>query len=228
MIESFVDVSPKKVTPTMRHILTILANFAGDEDSAYPRQNTIARITGLTRACVNKNLKLMEEIGVLSAEGRVRADGSTRSSEYTIHMDVLNLYDGPVPAEEDGVNQDDTINHHLEPSSEPKTRTTPKPRKTASWPADYREQFWKLYPPRRNSSKKAALEKLDKFEAEDRVEFEVIMTGLRYFAERTKSEIAKDRSRAEFVPHATTWLNQERWETEGPPDKPRSVKRVAI
>src|SRR4051794_36474040 len=111
VIESFVDVSPKRVTPTMRHILMILANFAGDEDSAYPRQNTVARITGLTRACVNKNLKLMEEIGILSAEGRVRADGSTRSSEYTIHMDVLNLYDGPVPAEEedeDGVNVDDT------------------------------------------------------------------------------------------------------------------------
>jgi hypothetical protein len=248
VIESFVDVSPKKITPTMRHILMILANFAGDEDSAYPRQNTIARITGLSRACVNKNLKLMEEIGLLSAESRVRPDGGTRSSEYTMHMDILNLYDGPVPAEEDdegvnegdtegvneddrgdssvdtarqpkrqaGVNQDDTINHHLEPSPKPKARTT-KTRSTKAWPEDYRQQFWKLYPKKPGDSRKAAYAKLEKIERDDEVEFTDIMAGLTYYAARMNADVQQDRKNERFIAAASVWLNNARWETERPP-----------
>jgi hypothetical protein len=267
VIESFVDVSPKRVTPTMRHILTILANFAGDEDSAYPRQNTIARITGLSRACVNKNLKLMEEIGILTAEARVRPDGSTRSSEYTIHMDVLNLYDGPVPAEEEGVNeddtggvnqddrggnqddagetlddtgrqpkrhrgvnQDDTLNHHLKPSPEPKARTS-KPRKTKAWPDDYRKQFWALYPKKPGDSRKAAYTKLEKLERDDEVEFEDILKGLGFYAERMNADVKADPRNVKFIAAASVWINNARWETEEAPIKPRGMPgkmKVAI
>ncbi|SDK45235.1 helix-turn-helix domain-containing protein [Bradyrhizobium ottawaense] len=257
VIEDFVDVDPKKVTPTMRHILIILANFAGDEDSSYPRQNTIARITGYSRPCVNKNLSLMEEMGLITSAGRKHANGATRSSEYTLRIAAANKYDGPPPeggvtdddtrgvtqddrgvAQKDsacnrrshgGVNEDDTLNHHLDPPQEPKQEPK-RPRKTAPWPSDYREQFWSLYPKRKNTSKKAALDKLAKLEREDRVEFETIMTGLRYFAERTNAEVSRDRSREQFIPHAITWINGERWETEGPADRrpPPPKRSVAI
>jgi hypothetical protein len=265
VIEAFVETNPKKVTPTMRHILMILANFAGDEDSSYPRQNTIARITGLSRPCVNNNLKLMEEMGLISSVARVRADGGTRSSEYTLHIDAPNKYDGPAPEEgvnendtggvnqddrgdssddrgvtsddtgcqrgrQAAVNQDDTINHHLEPSPEPKARTT-KPRKTKAWPEDYRQQFWKLYPKKPGDSRKAAWTKLEKLEREDEVEFEDIMTGLGYYADRMNADVRADPKNVRFIAAASVWINQARWETERQPVKSSGmpgVKRVAI
>lgn len=236
VIENFKDVSPKKVTPTMRHILIILANFAGDEDSSYPRQNTIARITGLSRACVNKNLSLMEELGLISAIGRKHANGATRSSEYTMHIGEPNTYDGPVPAEEgandddtEGVNQDDRgvaqddtggkpglqrgvtdddtyKNHHLDPPPEPKQGSRRKPRRTTTWPSDYREQFYGLYP--KKVDKQNALKKLDKIYDEDKVEFETILAGLKRYIASMKDEPLK------FMMAPTVFLNGERWEDE--------------
>lgn len=257
VIEAFVDVDPKRVTPTMRHILTILANFAGDEDSSYPRQNTIARITGYSRACVNKNLKLMEAIGLISAEQRVRPDGSTRSSEYTLHIDSsLNLYDGPVPAEEEGVNdddtggvndddrggnqddrgdssddtgrqpgrqtgvnQDDTINHHLKPPPEPKARTKRAKKVVAlpegsDFPVDEDfgfEVFWKKYPINTGSKKKAR-ETWVSIAVAGKIKHAEIMEGLEFY-------LNKDDFREWCM--AQTWLSQERWE-ERPKQKKTS------
>jgi hypothetical protein len=255
IFHDFMDVSPKKVTPTMRQILTVLANFAGDEDESYPRQTTIARITGLSRQCVCKNLSTMEKMGLISATGRTRTDGSTRSSEYTLKIDWPSNYVGPTPDEIDGggvnqddtggvaqddtavveddggvaqddtgcqrerqggVNQDDTINHHLEPSPEPKART-PKPRKTKAWPEDFRKQFWGLYPKKSGDSRKAAWTKLEKIERDDEVEFADLMKGLTYYAARMNADVQQDRKNERFIAAAAVWLNNARWETERPP-----------
>jgi hypothetical protein len=235
VIEAFVETSPKRVSPTMRHILMILANFAGDEDSSYPKQNTIARITGLSRVAVNKNLSLMEEMGLITAVGRTHANGATRSSEYTLHIDASNKYDGPAP-EDDGVNDDDTggvnqddrgvtfddsgcnpglqagvsdddtyKNHHLDPPPEPKQEPRRKPRRTA-WPSDYRDQFYNLYP--KKVTRKDTHAKLDKIYAEDKVEFETIMDGLKRYIASRKDEDLK------FMMAPVVFLNGERWEDE--------------
>jgi DNA-binding MarR family transcriptional regulator len=52
------------VTSTMKLVLLVLADFAGDEDEAYPRQTTIAARALLERETVNKNLKKLESIGL--------------------------------------------------------------------------------------------------------------------------------------------------------------------
>jgi hypothetical protein len=256
IFHDFMDISPKKVTPTMRHILKVLANFAGDEDESYPRQTTIARITGLTRQCVCKNLAQMEKMGLITATGRTRTDGSTRSSEYTLKIEWPSGYVGPAPEEIDegvnqddtgganqddtgvaqddggvaqddtgcqserqgGVNQDDTINHHLEPSPEPKARTT-KPRSTKAWPEDFKQQFWGIYPKKPGDSRKAAWAKLEKIERDDEVEFEDLMTGLRYYAQRMEADVKQDSKNVRFIAAASVWLNNARWETERPPPK---------
>jgi hypothetical protein len=237
VIESFKETSPKKVTPTMRHILMILANFAGDEDSSYPRQNTIARITGLSRVCVNKNLSLMEEMGLISAAGRVHANGATRSSEYTLHIGEPNTYDGPAP--EEGVNDDDTPgvnqddrgvfpddsgckrglqggvtdgdtykNHHLDPPPEPKQ----KPRRTAAWPDDWQTQFWSIYP--KKAQRKTCFDKLEKIRRDDEIEFSTIIDGLRRYVKKIKG--VEDR----YILLPVTFINQARWDDE---DTSRSV-----
>lgn len=256
----------KDVSPTMRHILLILANYASDEDISYPRQTIIAKITGLSRPCVNNNLGYLEDVKLITATGRKHQHGGTRSSEYKLHIDEnpvdqVNFYkmgggvtevntgavteddtrgvkqdDRGVTENDSGCNRglqggvidDDTLNHTLEPHHEPKARTSAKPRKTKPWPEDFREQFWKLYPKKPGDSRKAAYTKLEKLERDDEVEFEDILTGLRFYSQRMSYEVKADPKNVKFIAAASVWINQARWETERPPIAPRSTKRVAI
>lgn len=244
----------KGLTPTGRHILLVLANFSGDQDTSYPFQNTIAKITGRSRQCVNENLGLLEQIGLIKQTGRYHENGSARSSEYLLMIDTPNTYgnggetpvnrgdkggvkqgdkgvaadDSPCQRGRQGVvNQGDTLNLNLEPSPEPSTRT--RKRKTASWPSDYREQFWKLYPKKRGDSRKAAYFKLEKVEASDEVEFDTILAGLKCYADRMTAEIRKDPKNERFIAAASVWINQARWETERPGEtQPVYRRTVAI
>jgi hypothetical protein len=242
------------VTPTMRHILLVLANFASDEDISYPRQTIISKITGLSRPCVNTNLGHLEDAKLITATGRKHANGGTRSSEYKLHIDdnpvdQTNFYkigggvndgntggviendtrgvkqddrgvtkddSGCNPGEQRGIKDDDTLNHTLEPDSEPKARTT-KPRRTKPWPEDYRQRFWKAYPKKPGDSRKAAWLKLEKVERDDEVEFDDIMTGLGYYADRMNADVKADSKNVRFIKAASVWINKACWETEQAP-----------
>jgi hypothetical protein len=213
----------KDVTPTMRHILLVLANYASDEDIAYPRQNTIARITGLSRPAVCNNLGHLEEVGLIKSTGRVFANGATRSSEYLLHIDTpkrgvndddmggVNQDDRGVFLDDSGCNaglqagvtDDDTNkNHHLEPPPEPKQ----KPRRTAAWPDDWRDQFWSIYP--KKAQRKTCFDKLERIRRDDEIEFSTIIEGLRRYVKKVKS--VEDR----YILLPATFINQARWDDE--------------
>ncbi len=80
------------------------------------------------------------------------------------------------------------------------------------WPADYAEQFWRLYP--RRVARKPALRALDAIRRAG-VSFEVIMAGLRQYAGEQAGTNPK------FIAHAATWLNEERWNDEPNTYKPK-------
>jgi hypothetical protein len=232
----------KDVTPTMRHILFVLANYASIDDEAYPRQTTIARITGLQRGTVCNNLGYLEEVGLIKATGRTHATGATRSSEYKLSIPDVGKVDpedtrgvtqddtrgvrqddrgvthddsGCNPGEQGGVTQDDTFNHHLEPQLEPKH----KPRRTAPWPEDWRNQFWSIYP--KKAQRKTCFDKLERIEREDTIEFSTIIDGLRRYVKKTNG--VEDR----YILLPVTFINQARWDDEDtkrpPPPPKRSV-----
>jgi len=236
------------VTPTMRHILVVLANFASDEDVAYPRQTTVARITGLSRPAVNTNLQKLEDVGLITATGRTHATGATRSSEYELHIPADNKADprdhdkggvkqddtqgvkqanrgvseddtGCHRGDQGGVNDVDTFNHRLEPSREPKH----KPRTTAAWPEDWRDQFWSIYP--KKVQRKPSIEKLERIEREDKIEFSTIIDGLRRYVKRIQG--VEER----YILLPVTFINQARWDDEDPrrgPTLPRRPGGMAI
>ncbi|ARQ95260.1 hypothetical protein [Bradyrhizobium phage BDU-MI-1] len=247
------------LTPTGRHILLVLANFAGDEDTAYPRHGTIAKITGRSRQCVIDNLAIIEQIGLITATPRKHANGGNRSSEYKLHIDTPNTYgdDDDVNGDDKGgvnqddmggvnagdrgvarddsgcqaagqgvVNQDDTLNLNLEPSPRT-TNTNQRKRRTAAWPEDWRDRFWKLYPKKRGDSRKAAIIKMEKVERDDEVEFETIMAGLQCYADRMNADVKKDPKNERFIAAGSVWVNQARWETERPGEKRSVYKRTA-
>jgi hypothetical protein len=80
------------------------------------------------------------------------------------------------------------------------------------WPADYREQFWKLYPNRK--AKAHAMKALDKVAFAGKTAWHDLLAGLdRYIKSKTVKR--------GFVAHPATWLNAERWKDEdGPGDAP--------
>jgi hypothetical protein len=82
------------------------------------------------------------------------------------------------------------------------------------WPSDYAEQFWSAYP--RKVAKKPSLKTLDKIKKEGNTDFYVIMLGLKNYIH------AKRETEPQFILHAKTWLNEERWNDE--PDQPTTLK----
>lgn len=79
----------------------------------------------------------------------------------------------------------------------------PKPKKTM---VDF-DEFWTHYP--RKISKKSASKAWIKIKP-DQVLFETIMKAL----EQQKNSEQWQKVNGSFIPHATTWLNQERWTDE--------------
>lgn len=74
-------------------------------------------------------------------------------------------------------------------------------------------EFWKAYP--RKTDRKGALAKFAKVDWRD-VEFDDVMAAL----ERQKQSPQWTKDGGQFVPHATTWLNRERWNDEVPEPSP--------
>src|SRR5882672_4241829 len=74
------------------------------------------------------------------------------------------------------------------------------------WPADFTHQFWRIYP--RRVAKKAALAALERVRRSGEVTFTALLEAVDRYAE---SVAGKD---PQFIAHATTWLNQGRWEDE--------------
>lgn len=79
------------------------------------------------------------------------------------------------------------------------------------------EEFWKSYP--RKISKKMAEKSFNKIKPNQTV-FEVIMAGL----EKYKGTSQWQKDGGMFIPHPTTWLNQERWKDEIEPARVSQTK----
>ncbi|MCA1379491.1 helix-turn-helix domain-containing protein [Bradyrhizobium sp. BRP05] len=117
------------------------------------------------------------------------------------------------PAAGAGGDRQELPPNHQDESSE---NRQDEPRRTALWPADFREQFRKAYPKRHNNNWKQIFVVLERINYADEIEFTDIMAGLEVYAERMNRRVAEDPKNAEFIALATTWLNQERWMNERP------------
>lgn len=118
-----------------------------------------------------------------------------------------------VPAADAGEDRQELPPNHKD---EPSKNRQDEPRRTAPWPADFREQFRKAYPKRHNNNWKQIFIVLERINYADEVEFADIMAGLEVYAERMNLRVSQDPKNAEFIAMATTWLNQERWMNERP------------
>ena len=176
--------------PTAKFILIVLANYADEKGTCYPSYRHIANIVGL------KDTKgVQRTIKSLADMGLLKINNRKNDSGGN----TSNLYELTMGSETPT------------PLSAPPLRVT-EPSNTKEDTKKYIssfQEFWKIYP--RKIGKKQASKIFGKY---DEKHYAKIIHGVRLFAQENKT------TEERFIPHPSTWLNQERWmdwfeETDG-------------
>ena len=189
---------------TDKLILIILANFADENGVSFPSHRTIAEKAECGLSTVERSLKRLETCGLISITPRFDKsyEGSNRqtSNSYGLTMGVFNMKGGG------GSQNDDPITNHN------------KPNKGFRYSSGF-EEWWNAYPTKNGSKKKSYelwLKAVDEFVDER----ELFLRTCRF----AQSQKGKD---TKYIPHATTWLNQRRWETIDMTEKKKTLNSLA-
>lgn len=176
----------------------------GETGECFPSINRLAQLCEMSRRSVETHILTLEQEGLLERKAQYRETGGKTTNSY-----ILDLSGTPW-------NSDDTQNLRMgsEKSAHGDTQNLRmnnlvinnlgnKPNNIDQ----LFEEFWSYYP--RKINKIAA--KHSYMTALSKVKPEVILDGIKAYAESIKHFCNQDMK---FVPHARTWLRQERWENE--------------
>jgi len=174
-------------------VLIMLANYADDKNKCFPSFKKLGEMTELSRATIIRCIRSLEISGFVSREERyTEFDGGNRqtSNQYTLnvvgyHNDTHQSHSDTPPSI--------TVTPHITSHKEPLTYTE-----------DF-EGFWKVYPNNGGSKKKA-------FESWIKVTKTAISVEELFSLCEKYNKITTGKD-VKFIPHCTTWLNQQRWET---------------
>ena len=173
------------LNPTQKLILVILANYADENNTCYPSYKHITKMIGLnTVKSVQQAVKHFVELGYLEIEHRTLDNGGFTSNRY--HLKLPSVNKNP-----------STLQDTPHVST---TTTNTKDNTKDKIYSDTFKEFWKIYP--RKIGRKTASRSFHKF---DEKHYAKILYSVSLFAQEN---IATEER---FIPHPTTWLNQERW-----------------
>lgn len=201
--------------PVKKFILVALADWADGDGVAFPGQLSLADKTGISERTLRSHLKELEESGFLTRAKRYDTRGKRTSDEYQ-----LNLLPAEIAVSTTGNPRRyyrqtvaGTEDIRKEPSEEPSVVNT-RARKADPYAESF-EEFWALYPRKiaKNAARQAYTTAMKRG-----VDPEAILEGLG----RQVPVLALREP--QYIPHPTTWLNQERWLDEDPPSAMARVK----
>lgn len=183
-------------------------------------------IRGLSNICkegrdaIRAAIEELEEAGYVRRSQKHAENGRFVGNEYVI-------YESPLPENPSAVFpltentaqiNKDILNTKLytPPIVPPQGETPEKPRRRSrktkeapDWKPERFEKFWEAYP--KGKSKQAAISAWDALKPDDSMLHAMALGLMRDMG----SDQWKD---PHYIPHASTWINQRRWEDE--PDKP--------
>ena len=188
----------KNLKPATKVVLYWIADHYNDDTKAcFPSQTRLAQLCDMTRTSVNNHINELKARNLLKTTQRHRPDGgkSTLGYELLLENDDVNLLNKVCKNNLHGdvkkIDNNNLINSNL-------VKLTDR----------YDEydfvDFWQIYP--KKVGKGAA--RTSFYKALKKVPYDTIKKALINFVEKTDG---KDK---EFLPHPTTWLNQERWDDE--------------
>ena len=73
-----------ELPPTTRFVLFLIADYANEENVAWPKYNTLVRYSGLHRVTIIRAVNELVERGLLERHERTRPDGSDTSNGYRL------------------------------------------------------------------------------------------------------------------------------------------------
>ena len=186
-------------------VLYAVANFIGD-DGAWPSIETIAHYARCDQTTASKALSRLEKMGEIS---RIKQAGAGKGVYKTNRYFLLLTCPADCSGDWNHTRQSDTSRGgNLPPLEMAKSIDKPvieqvKETNVVQSATDQRfTEFWEIYPHRPADNKKKAKQYFDKLKPADQ---QAAITGAKRYAQ---TDLPADRK---FIPMASTWLSQERW-----------------
>jgi DNA-binding transcriptional regulator YhcF (GntR family) len=215
------------LSPTQKLILIGIANHDGD-GGAWPAIATLARYAEVSERTVQRALRDLDKAGVIDiiigGGGTHRTREDRRPNRYVIHYDGVTQH--VTPCDSDGVTSEasrgdipgtDGVTSRaprgdIAVSPEPPLNQ-PEPSENHPWEPTFAE-WYENYPKKQGAQN--ARKRWAKMTHDERVKAWLALAGWQQYALVAGTQ---------FVPMASTWLNQARWEDE-PPKPPEPEWRV--
>lgn len=211
-------------SPTKKAILLILADYADQEWSCFPGQETLARMACTSVRTVRRVLTEWEEEGLISRRHRKAKEGRGRTSDRIyLHPgdqpDTVSPWSGATnrPSATD---QPDTGGRPtgqslsgdipVEPPVEPQALTLvhpPSPERSID--VEF-EAWWQEYPKGRRQEKAQA--KVEYRKARRDADPQELLAAVVAFRRLMDAQ----RTEPQYIPYAHRWLKKRRWEDETP------------
>lgn len=181
-------------------ILYLLANYANEYNETYPSYKHLAKLAECSERTAMRSINELIELGLITKEKRFTDDGKQTSNKFILNIrGVKNNTEGVSKQTPNTIRdiqknnknkKDNGDNGDIDPNS------------------DYGvnilfNKFWYIYP-RKDGSKQKAFDYFKKLEQSIQI---IILNKTAIFAKQHQFTEKK------FIPHATTYLNQKRFET---------------
>jgi helix-turn-helix protein len=207
-------------------VLLALADRAGFEWECWPSQATIAAETEMSERSVRRILADLEERGFIERAHRGNAQGGRSTDLITLtgqsgRKGLPDNHDRVTGQIEQGYRTPVSGEPSVEPSLEPEDPPTPPTaielaQKDRMLVTDDFDAFWLRYP--RRVGKQSALKAFTR--ALKKARLDEILYGLECWRPYWEA-----RDQPEYIPHPSTWLNDERW-NDSPPPIPGQQRQV--
>ena len=177
-------------TPTAKLALMMIANYADENFQSYPSYKKLSELCGCDERTVQRAIKSLVADGMIIVESRYNDDGKQTSNTYTIKL----------------VRGDNIAGVGVTKTTPDTIRDKPiiKTNRGDKYDSAFLE-WWNAYP-RNDGSKAKAYESWKRATDQFIDAHELFLITCRF----KNLCHSKDKK---FIPHATTWLNQKRWET---------------
>ena len=182
-------------TPLTKLVLIILCEYADERNSCYPSQGYLAEMCGVSDRQIRRSLSWLAEKKYISIEQRLGT-----SNRYYVSMDS----DVHTPLEVEV----QTPRKSMSPNNKENKKDKQRLKMYGEILKDFDHKFWVAYP--RKIGKKQALKKYVQLCSSTESNHEEIMKGLL----KHKKIWEQNKTEQKFIPHASTWLNQERFRDE--------------
>lgn len=213
----------KELRPNAKLLYAEISALADSRGYCWASNEYLGQLFGLATRTIQELVAGLTEKGYVEVEV-VRDPQTNEVLERRIWVDKPPLESAPPscgnPHDPSGENPHDPScgNPHVEQSKEEFNNIPPKPpkggrarkrssgpKKAPDWQPERFAAFWKAYP--RGENKQGAIRAWDKLHADEDL-LDEMAVGL------TRALESPDWKRGIGIPHASTWLNQRRWEDE--------------